>query len=155
VDQSWVRQWIDDYADAWRRGDPDAVSALFTEGAVYRTSPFRPPTGGGAAIRDYWTRATSTQEDLALRFGEPVVQSNKVAVEWWATMRDDGREVTRPGCLLLDPKGVLVVVEAEHLCMAMRGVRKAGTSTITSAVRGLFRDNAATRFEAMRLIGGT
>lgn len=55
----------------------------------------------------------------------------------------------------LEPRGVLVVVEAEHLCMAMRGVRKAGTSTITSAVRGLFRDNTATRFEAMRLIGGT
>lgn len=53
----------------------------------------------------------------------------------------------------LEPRGVLVVVEAEHLCMAMRGVRKAGTSTVTSAVRGLFRTNQATRYEAMRLIG--
>lgn len=53
----------------------------------------------------------------------------------------------------LEPRGVLVVVEAEHLCMAMRGVRKAGTTTVTSAVRGLFRTNQATRFEAMRLIG--
>ncbi len=54
---------------------------------------------------------------------------------------------------VLDPRGVLVVVEAEHLCMSMRGVRKAGSTTVTSAVRGLFRTNAATRFEAMRLIG--
>jgi ketosteroid isomerase-like protein len=77
------------------------VIALFSEDAVYRSSPFRPPTVGGDAIRDYWTGATSTQEDLSLRFGEPVVQSNKVAVEWWATMRDDGRDVTLPGCLLL------------------------------------------------------
>ena len=52
----------------------------------------------------------------------------------------------------LEPKGVLVVLEAEHLCMSMRGVRKPGTTTVTSAVRGLFRDNAATRYEAMRLI---
>ncbi len=52
----------------------------------------------------------------------------------------------------LEPKGVLVVVQAEHLCMSMRGVRKAGTTTVTSAVRGLFRTNDATRFEAMRLI---
>ena len=52
----------------------------------------------------------------------------------------------------LQPRGVLVVVEAEHLCMSMRGVRKPGSSTVTSAVRGLFRDSTATRFEAMRYI---
>jgi GTP cyclohydrolase I len=52
----------------------------------------------------------------------------------------------------LQPKGVLVVIEAEHLCMSMRGVRKPGATTVTSAVRGLFRDNEATRFEAMRFI---
>ncbi|MCC5952818.1 MAG: GTP cyclohydrolase I FolE [Acidimicrobiia bacterium] len=54
----------------------------------------------------------------------------------------------------LRPKGVLVVVEAEHLCMSMRGVRKPGATTVTSAVRGLFRENAATRYEAMRFING-
>lgn len=52
----------------------------------------------------------------------------------------------------LQPKGVLVVMEAEHLCMSMRGVRKPGATTVTSSVRGLFRVNAATRSEAMRLI---
>jgi GTP cyclohydrolase I len=52
----------------------------------------------------------------------------------------------------LQPKGVMVVVEAEHLCMSMRGVRKPGSSTVTSAVRGLFRSNVATRQEAMRFI---
>ncbi|WP_407062161.1 GTP cyclohydrolase I FolE [Blastococcus montanus] len=52
----------------------------------------------------------------------------------------------------LKPRGVLVVVQAEHLCMAMRGIRKPGSSTVTSAVRGIFRDNAATRSEAMSLV---
>ena len=45
------------------------------------------------------------------------------------------------------------MIEAEHLCMSMRGVRKPGTLTLTSAVRGLFKDNAATRAEVMALIG--
>lgn len=55
---------------------------------------------------------------------------------------------------VLGPKGVLVVVEAEHLCMAMRGVQKPGTLTITSAVRGLFRTDGATRAEAMQFVHG-
>jgi GTP cyclohydrolase I len=54
----------------------------------------------------------------------------------------------------LKPRGVLVVVEAEHLCMGMRGIRKPGSTTVTSAVRGMFRDNPATRAEAMSLVLG-
>lgn len=56
---------------------------------------------------------------------------------------------------VLAPRGVLVVIEAEHLCMSMRGVRIAGTTTITSAVRGLFRDQPATRSEALGLLRGS
>ncbi len=52
----------------------------------------------------------------------------------------------------LNPKGVLVIVEAEHLCMVMRGVKKKGSKTITSALRGIFKKNYATRMEALSLI---
>lgn len=54
----------------------------------------------------------------------------------------------------LKPYGVIVVVEAEHLCMAMRGIRKPGTRTVTSAVRGVFKSDPRTRAEAMSLILG-
>jgi GTP cyclohydrolase I len=56
--------------------------------------------------------------------------------------------------LVLQPRGVLVVIEAEHLCMSMRGINKPGTTTLTSAVHGLFRSDPATRSEAMNLIFG-
>ena len=52
----------------------------------------------------------------------------------------------------LKPRGVIVVLEAEHLCMAMRGVRKPGATTTTSAVRGVFKNNNASRAEALELI---
>ena len=52
----------------------------------------------------------------------------------------------------LEPRGVLVVIEARHLCMEMRGIRKPGASTVTSTVRGLFRENEKTRAEAMALL---
>lgn len=53
----------------------------------------------------------------------------------------------------LDPRGVFVMIEAEHLCMTMRGIKKPGAVTVTSAVRGLFRNDAKTRSEAFALIG--
>jgi GTP cyclohydrolase IA len=55
---------------------------------------------------------------------------------------------------ILEPRGVVLVIEAEHLCMSMRGIRKPGARTVTSAVRGMFRDNDITRAEAMSLIHG-
>jgi GTP cyclohydrolase IA len=55
---------------------------------------------------------------------------------------------------ILEPRGVIVVLECEHLCMSMRGVRKPGATTVTSAVRGTFRKEARTRAEAMSLLFG-
>ncbi|QRP46594.1 GTP cyclohydrolase I FolE [Amycolatopsis sp. FDAARGOS 1241] len=54
----------------------------------------------------------------------------------------------------LEPRGVIVVIEAEHLCMSMRGIRKPGARTVTSAVRGLLRTSATSRAEAIELIKG-
>jgi ketosteroid isomerase-like protein len=98
---SWAREWLEAYGEAWRSGDDEALAELFTADAVYRSHPFRPPLTGRDAIRGYWRESTSTQRDLDLRFGEPLVVRNRVVVEWWASMVEDGREITLPGCLLM------------------------------------------------------
>lgn len=94
--------WIERYGRAWEEADADAVVELFAEDASYRSNIFRDPHVGRPAIRAYWQRATGTQADVRVRFGRPFVDGDRVAVEWWTTMRDaDEGDVTLPGCLLL------------------------------------------------------
>lgn len=62
------------------------------------------------------------------------------------------RQVAETLMATLKPRGVMVIIEAEHLCLSMRGVRKPNTTTITSAVEGIFRTNTATREEALQLL---
>ena len=96
-----VGEWIESYGRAWRERDADAVVAIFTEDAVYRSSPFRESHVGSAGIRAYWEHVTSTQTGLDLRFGAPVVEGDRAAVEWWAIVEDEGGETTFPGILVL------------------------------------------------------
>jgi ketosteroid isomerase-like protein len=93
--------WIDSYARAWETADEDLVASLFTEDASYRSSPFREPFRGHDEIRAYWRRGAGNQRDTRVRMGRPFVDGDRVAVEWWTTMIEDGEEVTLPGCLLL------------------------------------------------------
>lgn len=106
--------WLAAYHQAWITRDAGRLAHLFTEDAAYYSHPFRPPYQGRAAIQDYWQRATASQEDLELRWGTPIVAGNRLAVEWWATMRDaeDG-DLTLPGCLI-------VRFAADGLCEELR-----------------------------------
>jgi uncharacterized protein (TIGR02246 family) len=101
VTSDQVQGWIDQYQQAWRTKDADAAAGLFTDSGIYRSHPFRPPHVGRAAIRAYWERACATQQDLELRFGTPIVDRTRVAVEWWATGFEPDGPFTLPGCLVL------------------------------------------------------
>ena len=96
-----VDRWLEGYRTAWEEADPDAAAALFTEDAVYRSSPFREPYIGHGGIREYWQTATGTQSETHVRLGRPITDGDRTAVEWWATMRDEGDEITLPGILFL------------------------------------------------------
>ena len=94
-------EWIERYQRAWRERDSDAAAALFTDDGVYRSHSFREPNVGHDVIRAYWERAVATQREIDLRFGAPVVDGNRAAVEWWGTMMDAGEPVTLVGILML------------------------------------------------------
>lgn len=96
-----LSDWITNYAKAWETADEQLVLSLFTEDAAYRSSPFREPFRGHAEIRAYWQRGAGQQHATHVQMGLPFVDGDRVAVEWWATMIDDGESVTLPGCLLL------------------------------------------------------
>jgi GTP cyclohydrolase I len=82
-----------------------------------------------ARVVEVASRRLSVQEDLTTRIADTIMHA-------------------------LDPQGVMVVLEAEHLCMTMRGAQKPGSKTVTSVVRGIFRERPATRAEALALIHG-
>jgi hypothetical protein len=97
-----VEEWAERYGQAWEDADEDAIAALFTEDAVYRSAPFREPFRGEAELRGYWRRGAGVQKQVRVRMGTPFVDGERAAVEWWTTMYDpDDGEVTLPGCLLL------------------------------------------------------
>jgi uncharacterized protein (TIGR02246 family) len=102
LDAGDVNGWLESYRRAWEEGDADAAAALFTDDAVYRSSPFREPHVGRAGIREYWANATASQSGTRVLIGTPIVAGNRVAVEWWATFEDAGEGAgTLPGILFL------------------------------------------------------
>jgi hypothetical protein len=96
-----LADWIRTYGEAWETADEELLISLFAENATYRSSPFQDALRGHAEIRAYWRRGAGTQRDTRVRMGTPFIDGNRVAVEWWATMTDEGETYTLPGCLLL------------------------------------------------------
>jgi ketosteroid isomerase-like protein len=96
-----VRSWLEAYRRAWEAKDADAAAALFDEDATYRSNIFQAPHEGRDGVRRYWQDVTRSQEDVRVRIGEPFGNGDRVAAEFWTTMRVDGEDVTLPGCLLL------------------------------------------------------
>lgn len=93
--------WLARYRRAWIERDSDAASRLFTEDATYREQPFEAPFVGRPAIRDYWARVTASQTSVELRYGQPLVDGNRLAVEWWANLQTSEGPLTLAGEFLL------------------------------------------------------
>ena len=96
-----VTEWVEAYRLAWEERDADAAAALFTEDSEYRTGPFFEPNQGADGVHAYWSDVTTTQADVSVRMGRPFVDGDRVTVEFWTEMTNDGAEITLAGCLLL------------------------------------------------------
>jgi ketosteroid isomerase-like protein len=108
-----VGTWLEAYRVAWERADTEAAASLFAEDATYRSSIFEEPYAGREGVRTYWRQVTGSQEDVRVRIGRPFADGDRVAAEFWTTMRSDGEDVTLPGCLLLR-------FDADGLCASLR-----------------------------------
>ncbi len=94
-------RWVSKYILAWQKRDAKAVASLFTQDALYRSHPFRPAVNGRAGVLEYTLGAFDLDEVYEVRFGKPVVEGARVAVEYWGVMREDGKDVTIAGCVML------------------------------------------------------
>ncbi|MGH8871301.1 MAG: nuclear transport factor 2 family protein [Acidimicrobiia bacterium] len=108
-----VETWVESYRRAWEQSDDVAAADLFTEDASYRSNIFESPHLGREGIRSYWRQATSTQREIEVRMGRPILAGRRASVEWWTTMENEGEEITLPGCLLLE-------FDHEGLCRSLR-----------------------------------
>ena len=96
-----VNRWIRSYTKAWLKKDAKAIASLFTEDATYRSHPFRPVTHGKKSILDYTLGALDVGQVYEVRFGKPVVEGSRAAVEYWTTMKEKVEDVTLAGCVML------------------------------------------------------
>ena len=92
-----VQRWIEGWLHGWRALDPEPVGALYADDCFFLSYPFREHE----SPRDYVTRALGEEEWAEPWFGEPLVDGDRAAVEWWAFVRENGKDVTLAGTSLL------------------------------------------------------
>ena len=106
---SFARRWAEGYQRAWEADDPDAAASLYTPDCVFRSAPFREPE----PPIEYTRRVFPEAKARHVRFGEPVEERDRAAVEWWATLvMLNGEEHTLAGCSMLRFRDDGLVVEA-------------------------------------------
>jgi hypothetical protein len=96
-----ARRWATTWRRGWERGDIDSIVALYADDAVFLSQPFRAARRGRDGVRQYVSEAFAEESDVRCWFGEPVVDDERAAVEWWAALAEDGREITLAGVSVL------------------------------------------------------
>jgi ketosteroid isomerase-like protein len=96
-----AERWAEVWQRAWEARDTDAIVALYHPDCVFSTQPFRVPYIGSAGVRAYVQQAFDEERGPRVWVGEPVMDGNRAAIEWWAAVEENGREVTLAGTSVL------------------------------------------------------
>jgi ketosteroid isomerase-like protein len=105
-----ARRWADTWKRAWEAKDTEAIVALYGVDVVFSTQPFRTPYLRRAGVREYVSQAFAEEDEPRVWVGDPVVDGNRAAIEWWAAVTENGVETTLAGTSVLrvDEDGLVV-----------------------------------------------
>jgi hypothetical protein len=105
-----ARRWADVWKRAWEARDTEAIVELYHPDVVFSTQPFRTPHLRRAGVREYVSQAFAEEQEPRVWIGQPVVEGQRAAIEWWAAVTENGEEVTLAGTSVLrfDAHGLVV-----------------------------------------------
>jgi SnoaL-like domain len=108
--RSAARSWAETWRRSWVARDPEPIAALYAPAASYATAPFRTPHVGPEGAMDYVAPVLAEETDVRAWFGEPIVDGDRAAVRWWASLREAGEDATLAGTSVLrfDADGLVV-----------------------------------------------
>jgi hypothetical protein len=102
----WARAW----KEGWEALDPEPIMARYATGAVHFTEPFRDPSRDVSDVRAYVERVLAEEDDPRVWIGDPIVDGDRAAIPWWASLREEGAETTLAGTSVMrfDAEGLVV-----------------------------------------------
>jgi SnoaL-like protein len=105
-----ARRWAQAWKSGWEALDPEPILARYARDAILSTEPFREPFVGQERVRAYVARVLGEEEDPHVWMSEPIVEGDRAAVSWWASLREDGTDTTLAGTSVLrfDANGLVV-----------------------------------------------
>lgn len=105
-----ARRWAEAWRQGWETLDADRIVACYAEDARLSTEPFREPYRGAVGVRDYVTTVFAEEDEPRVWVAEPIVEGDRAAIAWWASLREDGADATLAGTSLLrfDHDGLVV-----------------------------------------------
>ena len=105
-----ARLWAEAWKDGWEALDPELIMARYAPTAIHFSEPFRDPSRDAGDIRAYVERVLVEEEDPRVWMGEPIVDGQRAAISWWASLREEGADATLAGTSVIrfDADGLVV-----------------------------------------------